>query len=134
MNVTDIPPDFDAYAAWFDAFEAANFAFEPTNRRLLDASQELLVHRFPGWAEPLARRLGAALLDDSLRRAVGVPRASWPVRTATHLGFRLRANVIRHTMTARRESAFTPGGVMRSYPDGYRLDQLGPRQPMAEKA
>lgn len=126
MNVADIPPDFDSYAAWFDAFEAEHFAFTPVNRQLLDASQELLVHRFPGWAEPLARRLGAALLDERLRDALGVPRPRWLVRMATHVGFRLRAKVIRYTMTARPESAFTPGGVMRTYPDGYDIAELGP--------
>jgi hypothetical protein len=126
MNIADIPADYAAYEAWFDAYERDNFAYTPANRRLFDASQELLVDRFPSWAAPLARGVGTALLDEPLRRALGVDRASWALRVAVRGGFRLRARIVRW-MSARTETAFTPGGGMKSHPNGYELDDLGPR-------
>jgi hypothetical protein len=133
MGIRDIPSSYQAFEAFFDAFEHEHFRPTQASRRLMHASRELLVGRFPGPRTPLAEGLADALLDDRLREAAGVDPPPSPIRVSLHLAFKIRARVLRF-MPPRREPAGSEGvryGIRTAsiYPRGYRVSDLGPTEP-----
>jgi hypothetical protein len=125
MGITGIPGSYAEFAAWFDAYEREHLRPTPDGEALLAASHQLFVNRFPPRLGFLGVTMGNALLDDTLRRVLGVTGPPAPVRWAIRAAFRLRGRVIR-LHDARQKSAFTPDGVTPGYPEGYTLDRLGP--------
>jgi hypothetical protein len=130
MGIGDIPPSYEAFEGWFDAFERAHFGATSASRRLWQASRELLVGRFPAPLGPVAGALADALLDDRLRQAVGIGRPPWPIRTVLHLALRARALLLR-LRPPRQEPVQAAGHkygvpVASAYPGGYEVSDLGP--------
>jgi uncharacterized protein (DUF2236 family) len=123
MNIRNLPPTWEAFEAWFDAYERANLGHDPAATALLDATRHVLAARFPRILRRFAGGFGDALLDEDVRRALGVPRPSLPMRAAVRAMLRTGAVVRRFTPA---KEFFTPGQPTRHYPDGYVLDQLGP--------
>ncbi|PPK66547.1 oxygenase MpaB family protein [Actinokineospora auranticolor] len=130
MAIKEIPGSLAEFEDWFDAYEAEHFAPTPAAARLIGASSQLIVDRFPSWAAPLARQMLPSLMDPPMRRALGVATPPRLAAFAVRRGLRLRARVVA-TMSPRAESSFTPGGEMKSHPTGYKLEDLGAR-PSAE--
>jgi hypothetical protein len=136
MGIRDIPGSYEAFEGWFDAFERAHLQVTPASRRLWQASRELLAGRFPDPLGPLAGTLADALLDDRLRRAVGIRTPPWPIRAGLHLTLRARTRLLRRR-PARRQPIEEADGrkygvpVAKVYPHGYRLADLGPADPPA---
>ncbi|MFE5120848.1 oxygenase MpaB family protein [Streptomyces sp. NPDC056669] len=91
MGIPDVPPDRREFEAWTVEFERAHFTFTPEADTLWAATRDLLAGRVPGVLGPLAGSAADSLLDEELRRALGVGRPAMPVRAATHTALRLRA-------------------------------------------
>ncbi|MEV6127744.1 oxygenase MpaB family protein [Streptomyces violaceusniger] len=91
MGIPDVPPDRREFEAWTEDFERAHFTFTPEAHALWAATRDLLAGRVPGVLGPLAGSAADSLLDEGLRRALGVGRPAMPVRAATHTALRLRA-------------------------------------------
>lgn len=123
MNIRDLPPTWEAFEAWFDAFERAELGHDPAATALLDATRHLLAAKFPRPLRRFAGSFGDALLDEELRRALGAARPGLPVRAA--VGTLLRVGAVVRRFRKPRDF-FVPGQPSRHYPDGYELDQLGP--------
>jgi hypothetical protein len=71
------------------------------------------------------RQLIYALLDEPLLDALGFPHPSPVLRGSVETAVRARSRAIR-LMPARRRSRLRTLERHRSYPDGYRLESLGP--------
>ncbi|PBC78445.1 uncharacterized protein DUF2236 [Streptomyces sp. TLI_235] len=95
------PPggDLAGTEAWMREVERDRFAPTPQARALWASARGLLASRLPGPLAPLTPVLAAALLDEPLRRALGVRRPPAAVRAAVTAALRLRAR------TARRRTA-----------------------------
>ncbi|AGP60778.1 oxygenase MpaB family protein [Streptomyces rapamycinicus] len=91
MGIPDVPPDRREFEAWAEGFERAHFTFTPEAQALWGATRELLAGRVPGALGPLAGSAADSLLDDGLRRALGVRRPPMPVRAVTRSALRPRA-------------------------------------------
>lgn len=78
----------------------------------------------PGPAAPLVARLSLALLDEPLLRALGFPEQPRWVRRAAVRAVRARSRGVRLLPARPRWLPSRPRP--RSYPFGYRLDDLGP--------
>jgi hypothetical protein len=131
MGIRDIPPTYEAFEVFFDAFERERFRRTEAGQRLMRANRGLLVGRFSGPLRPLAGGLADALLDERLRQAVGVDPAPWPIRAALRVGLKTRARVLR-LLPPQPERAPSEGsryGINTAalYPDGYEISKLGPR-------
>lgn len=125
MGLRDIPATYAEFETWFDAYEREHLRGTPEGRALLVASHRLFVNRFPERLAFLGTTLGNALLDDEVRAALGVTGPPAPARLAIRAAFRLRGRLLRFARP-RLTSVFTPGGVTPGYPEGYRLEELGP--------
>ncbi|WP_217400547.1 oxygenase MpaB family protein [Catellatospora tritici] len=124
MNIRDLPDTWAEFEDWFNAYERANFGHDEAATRLIDATRDILASRFPRPLRRFAAAAADALLDEPVRRALGVPKPNPAVRVTVHLLLRSSGRVRRWRRTP--ESFFTPGQPARTYPDGYILEDLGP--------
>jgi len=132
MGIKDLPSTYDEYERLLDAYEAERFAPHPSNTRVAEASIRIVTDWHVRPLRPLVRRLTIAMLDEPLRVALGLPRQpAWLVR-AVDAGVRLRGRLVRFVAprTLDRPYRHDPG---RTYPLGYTLADLGPRDASTER-
>ncbi|GGX76797.1 oxygenase MpaB family protein [Streptomyces fructofermentans] len=124
MGLTDLPSDYTGFARLHDTYEQAMFAYDPANRRVAAATLRVVTGWYPNLLRPLVARASLAVLDEPLLTALGFAPQPRPVRATVHRALRARAAVIRR-MPARPD--WWPYRMKpRSYPFGWRLDDLGP--------
>jgi hypothetical protein len=128
MNIQQIPAAYDELERFNVEYERVHFRFAETNHRLGSATRDLLVSRFPRPLRPLVTQSIYALMDDPLIAAFGFPRPSPGMRRLVHLGLKLRARLLRW-LPARRYPHRGTDTRKRSYPHGYRIEELGPHEP-----
>lgn len=125
MGIRQVPQTYPEFVQLLDGYEAAHFAFDPSARRVADATLALMRTFYPrpfSWAiDPTAR----ALMDDPLLAALGYRTPPAAVRHLIRAALRGRGRVER-LLPARR----TPVHVedlrrVRSYPGGFDVGQLG---------
>ncbi len=131
MHVTGMPDTFEEAASFFDAYEATNVSRSPAGNLLMDKTVQVLRSRLPFPLRPLVRALLSTMFDDErLVSALGLPRVNRLARTTMSLGLSLR-NAIRRRRRLTTKPHFTSGRAGSSlYPEGYRLDDIGPANVM----
>ena len=76
MAIRDIPGTIEAFAEFKRDYERDNFRFDPANRRVADATIDVILAWYPRFLHPLVRQVVYALLDEPLRCAFGYPKAA----------------------------------------------------------
>jgi ER-bound oxygenase mpaB/B'/Rubber oxygenase, catalytic domain len=125
MGIRDVPATYAAFEELMDSYEARHFATDDGGRRVADATLRLLASFYPAVPRRPVEVLSRALMDEPLLAAFGYSRPSRPVLAAVRAAMRARARV-EGLLPARRlprHSVDLPR--IRSYPDGYRLEELG---------
>jgi len=125
MNIRDIPPSHDAFEQWSLEHERTHFRFDEANRRVATATRELFVSWAPRVLAPVVRTAIHALLDDTMLSSFGFPPAPRWARAAVCAALRARGRALRF-FPARAKKRFITGTAQRSWPNGYRLSDLGP--------
>src|SRR3954451_22230409 len=126
MNIKDHPATYEQFAALLDAYEREHFAYSPGGRAVSDATLELLLGFQPRPLRPLLRRATMALLDPPLREAFAYPPPDRVTAALTVAGLRARA-LIERRLPPRREPRYVrQTREFAIYPDGYRVEELGP--------
>lgn len=80
---------------------------------------------FPRPARPLVRRSMYALMDEPLLAGFGFPRPSRTFRWLVGGALRTRARLLRW-LPAHKKPRLRTEMTHRSYPAGYKIDDLGP--------
>ncbi|MEY9911035.1 uncharacterized protein (DUF2236 family) [Catenulispora sp. MAP12-49] len=124
MHVTDIPSDYAAFEKVLDTYEAEHFAHTAAAEALMTATRGLFAGRLPDRLKGLAGPVADTLLPPTLRTAVGAPTPALPVRML--VGGLLRARATAEAWKAPRTEPYLKLGTAPSYPDGYRVEELGP--------
>ena len=132
MNIQSIPGDFDEFERYNVEYERRHFRYSETNRRVALATRDM----FLSWFLPAPlRRLGEpaiyALMDDLLLEAFGFPRPSPAMRRLVEGALKARAGIVR-LLPERRRPRMRTAMKHRSYPRGYRIEELGPPIPESE--
>ncbi|WP_435178985.1 oxygenase MpaB family protein [Actinacidiphila sp. bgisy145] len=125
MGLRDIPATYEEFEELLDAYERAHFAFTPGGRAVSDATLDLMRTWYPKVLARQVRLSSICLLDDPLREAFGYPRPPAALQKAVRAGMRLRGRVVRHLPPRRTPSLARNGRRVRSYPDGFRIGELG---------
>jgi hypothetical protein len=127
MGIRDVPGTWQAFSRYLDTYEREHFAFDPGARRVADATVDLLA-TFPPFSvlpAALVRRMSYALMDDPLLSALRYPRPNPLLRTLVRAGLASRGAVLRFFPPRRRPRLPRDMPQVRSYPDGYRVPELG---------
>jgi hypothetical protein len=125
MNVQDIPTDYHAFEAFNVAYERRHYRFTEANQRVGAATRDLFISWFPRFLHPLVRPAIYALMDDPILTAFGFPRPSRLTRGLVTGALWLRARALRW-LPPRRRPRLRTQMKHRSYPQGYRIEELGP--------
>ena len=125
MGIRDIPEGYAEFERYNIEYERRHFRFTEANRRVGAATVEMFASWFPRLSGPLVRRVIYALLDDAVIEGFGFPRPSPAMRRAVALALKLRARLA-GWLPARRRPRLRTEMRHRSYPGGYRIEELGP--------
>jgi hypothetical protein len=125
MAIREIPPSHEAFERWSREHERTRFRYDDANHRVATATRELFVSWAPGVLRPVTRVAIHAMLDDAMLDAFGFPRPPRLMRTVVAGALRARARALR-LFPAHRRKDFITGRPQRSWPNGYRISQLGP--------
>ena len=125
MGIRDVPASYEEFEREFDAYERAVFAPGEPQRRTAEATRELFLSWFPRPLAPVLRTGVHALLDEPLRTSFGFDAPAW-LPPAVDRSLRARAAVLRHSPPRRRPATTAESRFIRSYPDGFRTEELGP--------
>ncbi|GAA2136094.1 oxygenase MpaB family protein [Nocardioides koreensis] len=128
MGIKDLPSTYDGYLELLTSYEREHFAFDPANRRVTEATLRIARKTAPRPLRPVVRRVTIALMDQPLREALGVPRQPAWFAAAVRAGLRLRGRLLRLAPPRRTAYHHRPS----TYPQGYRLGDLGPASMLDE--
>jgi hypothetical protein len=129
MNITGLPASYDEFERYNIDYERANFQYSPANRRVGEASRNMFLSWFlPASLHGLGAPFIYALMDEPLLRAFGFPSPPPVVRHIVERALTMRARIVR-LLPRRRRPRVRTNMKHRSYPHGYRIDELGPQAP-----
>ena len=131
MGIKDLPTTYADYEQLLDSYEAERFSPDPANTRVAEASIRIVTNWYPRPLRPLMRRVTIAMLDEPLRVALGLPRQPAWLTRALDLGLRARARLLRLLPPRAADDPYRHD-ARRTYPFGYSLADLGPRDDSAE--
>ena len=125
MGIREIPLELAELMRWNVEYEAANFRFSDTNRRIAEATSDLLLGFYlPRWLFWTGRPAVRAFLDRPLLESMGFRPAPGWLRRLLMVTLRIRAGVLRRLPPRRRPRRLTQ--IPRpTYPEGYRIEELG---------
>jgi uncharacterized protein (DUF2236 family) len=127
MGLTDIPADYERFERYLGDYERRHFTYSEAANQLMKATTELMALRFPQALHKHVLSLTATMMDESMRRALGVPAPPVGLTTLVRVLFR-----VKFTLARRRDPEPAhrfPEGVVTDlmcYPDGYEIAQVGP--------
>ncbi|MEO5851549.1 MAG: oxygenase MpaB family protein [Nocardioides sp.] len=122
MGLTGLPTTYDGYLRLLVDYERHHFQQTPAGTRVAEATIRIGRATAPLPLRPIVRRVTIALMDESLRDALGMPpQPTWFVR-AVRGALRLRGRLLRLAPPRRTDYRHRPT----TYPSGYRLTDIGP--------
>jgi hypothetical protein len=126
MGIRDVPRTLAEMERYHDDYERDRFAFSPSNR----ANALAMIEMFSGWYaapfRPAVRAGIRGLLADEVLDALGLPRPSAGTRRLVEGVLSMRARALRFGPRRTRPYLHTKRR-QRTYPAGYRIEELGPR-------
>ncbi len=125
MGISEVPETYEAFAQLMDAYEAEHFGYDEGGRRVADATLALLLTFHPRPAAPAVEVFSRALMDPPLLEAFGYRRPPAPVVALARGLLRARGVLLRAFPARREPKRVEDLPWIRSYPDGYRLGDLG---------
>jgi hypothetical protein len=125
MNIKDIPADYKAFERFNVDYEREHFRYAETNALVGAATRDMFLSWFSRPLRPLVGPVINALMDEPLLTAFGFPRPSPSLRRLVEGALRLRGRAVRF-LPARRRPVIRTELKHRSYPHGYRIEELGP--------
>ncbi|MFF4259901.1 oxygenase MpaB family protein [Streptomyces sp. NPDC001663] len=126
MAIKDIPGSYDELAAFMDDYEAQHFAYSEGGHQVAMANRDrMAADLLPGTPKKLARQIVDALIPEHIRRPLGLPRPSHTALFAVETILKARKALVRH-LPPSTEPASLAVYAERSYPDGYKIEEVGP--------
>jgi hypothetical protein len=131
MGIKELPAGYAEFERYNIEYEKRHYRYTEANHRVAIATLDMFASWFPPIVRPLVRRSICALLEDPVLQGFGFRRPSPMLRRLVRGVLRLRAKALRW-VPARRRPRLRTEMKHRSYPAGYRIEELGP--PVGPKA
>jgi hypothetical protein len=129
MNIKSLPTDIHEFERFNREYERTYFRYTDANRRVGIATRDLFLSWYlprPLWG--LLEPSIYAMMDEPLLDAFGFPKPSQAMRRFVEAPLKLRARFMRLLPDPQRPTLRTQARH-RTYPTGYRIEDLGPSQP-----
>ncbi len=129
MGIQDIPKTVEAFEVFNQQYEQTKFRFTKGGRRVADYTLNLFLSWYlPRFLFPLARPFVLAMLDEPLLNALQYKKAPLPIRILVASIFKLRASLLRFLPARKTPKLHTTNRIPPTYPDGYKIEELGPTE------
>jgi hypothetical protein len=125
MGIRDIPTTYDGFARLMDDYEAAHVAYDEGAARVAASTLALLGTFYPRPLRPLVDVVSRSLMEPELLAAFGLAEPGRMARRLTRLSLKLRARFVALLPPRRRPKHVTDMRRIRSYPDGYVVEEMG---------
>lgn len=125
MGIKDIPETYAQFEELMDSYEAEHFAYDEGARRVADSTLALMQTFY---AKPLQKPAGLfarALMDQPLREAFRYDAPPVVVQRFSRAALKARGVALRAFPARRKPKLIEDISWIRSYPDGYDIEQLG---------
>ncbi|WP_243059351.1 oxygenase MpaB family protein [Nocardioides sp. SR21] len=125
MNIKDVPETYAGFEELMDSYEAEHFAYDEGARQVADSTLALMQTFY---AKPLQKPAGLfarALMDQPLRDAFRYDAPPLAVQSLSRAALKARGVALRAFPARRRPKLIEDISWIRSYPDGYDVEQLG---------
>ena len=127
MNIKDIPATWQEFGEAMDAYERTHFGYDEGAVAVSEATLALMATFPPNDKAPrrAVRRSALALMDEPLLTAFGYRPVTRLEQLVYQGAIKLRARALRHAPARSEVQHFEDLPQVRSYPDGYRIEELG---------
>lgn len=126
MGIQDIPDDMATFEQFNIDHERQNFRYHEANRIIGEATVHVFLNWYPALLRPLVFEGLKAFMDDPLLEAFGFTKPHSFIRWGLQTGLKLFGKLLRF-MPPRRTPYLLTEQPNRTYPDGYNVEELGPR-------
>jgi hypothetical protein len=131
MQIRDIPSTYDEFAQYNRNYEQQHFIYSDSNRRVVESTVNLFLSWFPGFVRPMLKPCVHAMFDELTLTAFGWSNPPVFVRNLVEKSLKLRGHLSKWLLPRKKPDFFTDS-KLRSYPDGYKLNDLGPTKMLAK--
>ncbi|MEM9509468.1 MAG: oxygenase MpaB family protein [Cyanobacteria bacterium P01_E01_bin.35] len=125
MNIQNIPSTYEEFAEFNQNYEQQYFVYSDTNRRVGESTINLFLSWFPHLSRPALKPLVHGMFDERTITAFGFAHSSQMTRGLIANVLKLRGLFAR-AFLPRSSPDFYTDSNLRSYPNGYKLQDLGP--------
>ncbi|NYG56634.1 oxygenase MpaB family protein [Nocardioides perillae] len=127
LGIRDVPEDYAGFERLMDGYEAEHFAHSPGGRAVADSTLALMLTFYPSFAARAVEVFSRALMDEPLRSALQYDAPPAAVERLARAALRARGRLLRLAPARRRPKTIADLPWIRSYPDGFRVEDLGTR-------
>jgi hypothetical protein len=120
MAIEDVPETYEAFERFNAEFERDRFAYSGGGRRVAESTLRMFARGVPG-----IRRAICAVLDEPLLDALRLTRPTALERQVAETALRGRSRVVA-ALPPRRRPRTRTALPRRSYPSGWKIEELGP--------
>jgi hypothetical protein len=125
MAIKDIPDTYAAFEQYNRDYEREHFVYSDNNRVLAEVTRDFMIVRYvPRRFKHIGEPFIYAMLDDLLADAVGFPHGQPSVRALVEGALRTRSAALRW-LPRRGTPRLMTQQRYPSYPNGYRVEELG---------
>ena len=125
MGIDAIPPSYEAFEAYNLDYESTHFTCQESNRRVANATREMLLSWFPASIRSAADTAIPALLDPPLLQALDWQPAPKRLTALLSRLLQFRSRLLRQPPPRPLPNFFADQSI-RSYHEGYEVSNLGP--------
>ena len=125
MGIQSIPPSYEAFEDYNRTYEQTQFTFHTANQRVANATRQMLLNWFPKVIHRPVDMVIPALLDPPLLQALGWQPAPASLTALLAKSLQMRSRLLRQ-LPPRTLPDFFADQTIRSYPEGYDIQHIGP--------
>ena len=125
MNIQSLPDSYDEFEQFNREYEREHFQYTEGGRRVAVATRDMLLRWYlPGPLKRLGEPFVYAIMDEPLLDAFRFPKPSMRMRRFVEGSLRMRSRIAR-MLPERHRPRLRTTMRHRSYPSGYRIEELG---------
>lgn len=131
MDIQDIPATYEEFACYNRDREREFFVYSDTNHRVGESTLNLFLSWYPQLLRPILKPCVQSLFDERAIAAFGWSNPPLWLRSVTGNILQWRGRLIR-LLLPRQKPDFYTDSELRSYPQGYEMEDLGPSTMLEE--